>query len=112
MNTATATATTTDICALEDIVPWTGVAALIGERQVAVFRFGGQVFALGNYDPIGQAFVLSRGLLGTAGTTPFVASPLYKQRFDLRTGACLDDPAVRVPTYPVQVVAGRILIDA
>ena len=24
--------------------------------------------------------------------TPFVASPLRKQRFDLRTGASLDDP--------------------
>ncbi len=110
--TPTAPTTWTDVCALEDIVPWTGVAALIGQRQVAIFRAGAQVYALSNYDPFGQAFVLSRGLLGSKGDIPKVASPLYKQSFDLRTGECLDDPSVRIPSYPVRVVAGRIQVDA
>ena len=40
----------------------------------------------------------------------FVASPLLKQRFDLRTGVCLDDPAVVVPSYEVRVVDGMVVV--
>lgn len=32
-----------------------------------------------------------------------MASPLLKQRFDLATGACLDDDEVSVPVYAVRV---------
>ena len=32
-----------------------------------------------------------------------MASPIHKQAFDLRTGECLDDPGVSVPTYDVHV---------
>lgn len=39
------------------------------------------------------------GRTGGAGRTPFVASPLLKQRFDLRTGRCLDDGTVSVPVF-------------
>jgi nitrite reductase (NADH) small subunit len=54
--------------------------------------------------------VLSRGIVGTRGDVPFVASPMHKQAFDLRTGQCLDDAAVRVPTYDVQVTRGSVLV--
>ncbi len=47
--------------------------------------------------------MLSRGIIGDAAGIPKVASPVYKQGFDLRTGACLDDPTVAVPAYPVRV---------
>jgi nitrite reductase (NADH) small subunit len=39
-----------------------------------------------------------------------VASPVFKQSFDLRTGQCLDDPAVSVHSYPARVRAGRVEI--
>lgn len=99
-----------DVCALEEIGPDTGVAALVGRLQVALFRVGDgdTVYALSNFDPIGKAFVLSRGILGDRGGVPKVASPLYKQSFDLRTGQCLDDPAVRIPTYATRVRDGRV----
>jgi nitrite reductase (NADH) small subunit len=60
----------TTVCALEDIVPDTGVCALLNGEQVAVFRVGGQepdVFAIENYDPNSHAAVLSRGLVGSLG---------------------------------------------
>ncbi|NEE25138.1 nitrite reductase (NAD(P)H) small subunit, partial [Streptomyces sp. SID7982] len=60
------------------------------------------VYAIGNRDPFTGAYVLSRGLLGSAGGRPFVASPLLKQRFDLATGACLDDEEVSVPVFAVR----------
>ena len=34
---------------------------------------------------------------------------MHKQAFDLRTGQCLDDAAVRVPTYDVRVADGMVL---
>ena len=99
-----------DICALEDILPDTGACALVGKRQVAVFRVGGgsEVYALSNFDPFSKAFVLSRGILGDKAGVPKVASPIFKQSFDLRTGQSLDDPDVRVPSFAVRVRDGRV----
>jgi nitrite reductase (NADH) small subunit len=99
-----------DVCALEDIVPWTGVCALVAGQQVAIVRTGDGLFALGNFDPFSKAFVLSRGIVGDKGGVPKIASPIYKQTFDLRTGRCLEDPRVRVPTYEVRVERGRVLV--
>ena len=99
-----------DVCALRDVLPGTGVCALVGGRQVAVVRTAEAVYALDNFDPFSNAFVLSRGIVGDKGGIPKIASPIYKQSFDLRTGRCLDDASVRVPTYPVRVEEGRILV--
>ena len=102
------TITWTDICALGDLVPERGVCALVGGEQVAVFMVGSELFALSNHDPFSRANVLSRGIVGSKGDRLKVASPVYKQNFDLRTGACLDDPAVAVPTYSVRALDGRV----
>lgn len=102
------------VCALTDIYPNTGVCALVEGQQVAVYRVqvNGEekVFALSNYDPFSKANVLSRGILGDRQGIIKVASPIYKQNFNLATGECLDDESVSVPTYPVQVVDGQVQI--
>jgi nitrite reductase (NADH) small subunit len=102
-----------DVCGLEDLVPDRGVCALVGDRQVAIFRVTprDELFAVSNFDPFSRAFVLSRGIVGSRGDVPKVASPVYKQTFDLRTGECLDDPDVRIETYAVKVVDGRVWIE-
>jgi nitrite reductase (NADH) small subunit len=64
--------------------------------------------AIGNRDPFSGASVLSRGIVGSRGDVVTVASPVYKQRFDLRTGRCLDDETVAVPVHGVRVVDGWI----
>src|SRR5829696_2263259 len=93
----------TAVCRYADLLPERGVCALVAGRQVAVFRtHDGELYALSNYDPVGRAFVLSRGIVGTRGGLPTVASPLYKHVFDLRTGQCLDDPSVAVPVVAVR----------
>ncbi|MEF2278188.1 nitrite reductase small subunit NirD [Deinococcus sp. YIM 134068] len=102
--------TWTRVCALPDILPGTGVCALVGGEQIAVFHVAGRVFALGNRDPFTGANVLSRGLTGSKGDTLKVASPLLKHAFDLETGVSLDDPAVSVPTYPARVEGGDVWI--
>lgn len=107
--------TWTPVCRLAQIEVEGGVAALVEGWAVAVFRtHADEVFALSNYDPFSRASVLSRGIVGsrTLGgeAVPFVASPMHKQAFDLRSGQCLDDEAVRVPTYDVRVEDGVVLV--
>jgi nitrite reductase (NADH) small subunit len=101
-----------DVCALDELLPATGVCALVAGRQVALVRTVAPdaVYAIGNFDPFSKAFVISRGIVGDRGGIPKIASPIYKQSFDLRTGQCLDDPGVRIPTHEVRVESGRILV--
>ena len=95
----------TVVCGYDVLLPERGVAALIGDRQIALFRtHDGEVFAIGNQDPFSGANVMSRGIVGSRGDVPTVASPMFKQVFDLRTGSCLDDPSVSLPVYQVEVV--------
>ncbi len=106
-------ATAAAVCAYDALLPERGVAALIGDRQIALFRtYDGAVYALGNRDPFSEANVMSRGIVGSRGDVPTVASPMFKQVFDLRTGVCLDDPEVSIPSYPVEVVDGVVLVSA
>jgi nitrite reductase (NADH) small subunit len=101
------------ICALDDIVPNTGVCALVEGKQVAVFNVAqgeGGVYAIDNYDPCSQAAVLSRGLIGSLGERIVVASPIYKQHFDLRTGECLEAPEHSVSAFAAQVKDGQVWV--
>jgi nitrite reductase (NADH) small subunit len=101
------------VCRLDQILPNTGVCALVGDRQVAVFHVPDSatpIYAIDNYDPFSQAYVLSRGIVGDRQGIPKVASPIYKQNFNLQTGECLDDATVTVATYPSRVVEGQVEI--
>ncbi|WP_373089518.1 nitrite reductase small subunit NirD [Zhongshania sp.] len=92
----------TTVCRLDDILPNAGVAALIDETQVAIFRVDDKVYALANKDPFSQANVLSRGIVGSVKGTLVVASPIYKQHFSLEVGNCLEDETVSIPCYQVR----------
>ncbi|GAB3934501.1 nitrite reductase small subunit NirD [Kribbella albertanoniae] len=101
----------TVLCRYDVLLPDRGVAALVGEVQIALFRLhDGTVFAIGNQDPYSGANVMSRGIVGSRGDVPTVASPMFKQVFDLRTGMCLDDPEVSLPVYPVEIVDGMVRV--
>jgi len=106
---AAATTDWTPVCHADDLGADRGVRALQEGRAVAVFRcsFGDGLYAVDDLDPFSGASVLSRGLVGTtrdrSGTAiPFVASPMRKQRFDLRSGVSLDDPSIRIATWEVR----------
>ena len=101
-----------EVCQLDDLIINDGVNSLVGDQQIAIFRTSedDKIYAIGNYDPIGKAYVLSRGIVGDIKGEPVVASPLYKQHFSLQTGQCLEDDDVSVPAYPVKVVDGMVQI--
>jgi|SRR4051812_40279395 nitrite reductase (NADH) small subunit len=99
----------TAVCRYDDLIPERGIAALVDGLAVAVFRtHDGALHALSNVDPFSNASVLSRGIVGDRRGRSTVASPIYKQVFELATGICLDDPTVSVPTYPVRLVRGVV----
>ncbi|KZZ65282.1 nitrite reductase small subunit [Oleiphilus sp. HI0130] len=105
------------ICEVEDLVDNSGVCALVDEQQVAIFKIStgseSQVFAVSNWDPFGQANVLYRGLVASVNSDndeqKFVlASPLYKQRYCLATGECLDDQSKMISAYPTRIVGNTV----
>jgi NAD(P)H-dependent nitrite reductase small subunit len=100
------------VCGLDDILDGAGVCALVDGEQVALFRVGDEVFAVENRDPFSAANVISRGLVGDLAGQLVVASPVYKQHFNLRSGRCLEDEAVSLRTWPCGLLDGRIWVES
>mmetsp|Transcript_13020 Transcript_13020/g.22935 ORF Transcript_13020/g.22935 Transcript_13020/m.22935 type:complete len:127 (-) Transcript_13020:167-547(-) len=61
-----------------------------------------------NMSPKRRAFVLAEGLLGDADGVPKVACPLHKNQFSLSTGECLDDPSLKIMTFPMRLAGERV----
>ncbi|WP_425916918.1 nitrite reductase small subunit NirD [Acinetobacter sp. TSRC1-2] len=101
-----------EICSLDDIIPNTGVGALINEQQIALFRVGNEkrVYALSNQDPFSQAFVMSRGIIGDLQGERVVTSPIYKQHFSLATGRCLEDKDQKLLVFPSKIENGKVWV--
>lgn len=99
-------------CTANDLQPDSGVCALVEGRQIAIFYMpkDNVAYAIQNYDPIGKANVLSRGMIGDIKGEPVVASPLYKQHFSLLTGDCLEDNTVNVSVYAIRILNGNVEI--
>lgn len=111
MTATAATASWTDVCPADDILPDTGVCALVAGRHVAVFRVGqDRFFAIDNVDPKSGASVLSRGLVGSLGDRIVVASPLYKQHIDLQNGECIEQPELSVSAHAVRNEGGLVQV--
>ncbi|MDQ1074140.1 nitrite reductase (NADH) small subunit [Microbacterium testaceum] len=104
----------TRICHVDDLLVERGAAALVDGRQIALFRtYDGRIFATDQIDPFSGAAILSRGIVGDRAGVPTVASPMYKQVFDLRTGVCLDTQGKEpqsVRVHPVAVTDGVVFV--
>lgn len=106
----------TVICKVEDLTKNSGSCALLNhngsEQQIAIYYLPDteqKVFGLGNWDPIGQANVMSRGMVGSVGEELVVASPLYKQHFSLVTGKCLEQE-VSLPVYELVIEDQNVVL--
>ena len=117
-----------DVCGVEAVTADRGVAALVHGVPVAIFRLAAieagaigeasteQWFCVDHVDPRTGAPVMARGLVGSTTLdgieVPTIASPLHKQRYDLRTGAGLGDETTSLRAWPVTVFDGRVLVAA
>jgi len=99
------------VCSRSELEPFWGEAALIGTQQVALFLLpDGRLFAVSNADPATGAFVMSRGIVGSKGARPTIASPLHKDVFDLETGECYSKSALHLPTWRVRDHNGMVQV--
>ena len=101
------------VCRIVELEVDRGVTALVHGQAVAIFRTGDEtVYALGNHDPFARTAPggIAKGIVGRRGDVPFVASPAHKHAFDLRSGRCLEDHHVSVPSYAVKVVEGVVMV--
>jgi nitrite reductase (NADH) small subunit len=100
------------VCKESELNPFMGVRALLHGKQIALFmiRNSREIFAIDAIDPFSGAAVLSRGIVGDLKGELVVASPIYKQHFNLRTGVCLEDETCGVETYPVRVRDGYVQV--
>ena len=99
------------ICNYEEIPENAGLAALVEGHQIAIFKVRGELYAIDNFDPIGKANVLSRGIVCSVKDEICVASPLYKQHFSLGSGRCLEEEGVTVGCFEVRHNNGVIEVD-
>lgn len=105
------------VCTKRQLIHERGVAALVRDQQVALFRViapdgSDFVYAVGHHDPASGANVIARGIVGSTARDDeqrdTVASPLYKHVYDLRTGECYTDPQYRLQVFRTWV-AGNIV---
>jgi nitrite reductase (NADH) small subunit len=108
------------VCTKNQLIPERGVAVLVRDQQVALFRITNPdgadfVYAVGHRDPFADANVIARGIVGSVGSgedqRDTVASPMYKHVFDLATGVCLTDPSERLPIYRTWIAGGVIYVN-
>lgn len=94
-----------------------GISEVVQGREVAFFRFGGQLHAVGARCPH-QGGNLCEGEVGdiedlrSTGDTghdcsqrAYITCPVHKMKFDLRTGSVIDGSCGPLPTYRVRVAA-------
>ena len=96
---------------VDRLVPERGAAVLVDGQQVALFLVDGSVYAVSHHDPYSGANVMARGIVGSSGERVTVASPMYKQVFDLATGVCLAEPTVRLPVWRTWIEEGFVHVD-
>jgi nitrite reductase (NADH) small subunit len=107
------------VCTKRQLIPERGVAVLVHDQQVALFRITNPdgadfVYAVGHRDPFADANVIARGIVGSVGRgeaqRDTVASPMYKHVFDLATGECITDPSVRLPVHRTWIAGGVVYV--
>lgn len=100
-------------CKIDDLVAGSGVCALVQGQAVALFYLPGEaqrVFAIDNFDPVGGASVLSRGIVGDVQGQLVVASPLYKDHFSLLDGRCVEKAEYAVRVWPARIDGDAVLV--
>jgi nitrite reductase (NADH) small subunit len=100
------------VCLVDDLEPAWGEAALVAGHQIALFRTGpAEVYAVAHEDPATGAHVMARGILGSRGTRPTIASPLHKEVYDLETGECFSTPGLSIAAFSTRIVDGFVEVE-
>ena len=98
------------VAAAAEIPAGTGKRVDVAGRLLAVFHFGDRYYATSAVCPHEDG-PLDEGLLEGDPARPVVTCPWHAFSFDLTTGACLVDPDLNVPVYPVVVEGTDLFVE-
>ncbi|MCC4250685.1 MULTISPECIES: nitrite reductase small subunit NirD [Microbacterium] len=99
-------------CPIAELEAGWGETALLAGRQIALLKDDdAHAFAIDAEDPHTGAMVMARGIMGSRGGAPTIASPLHKEVYDLRTGRSLSHPGYSVRVYATRVVGGMLEVE-
>lgn len=88
-----------------DVAPGTGTVAEVNDRSIAVFNIDGTYFAIDN------TCVHRGGPLGEGDLEgDVVTCPWHGWEYNVKTGACVNNPAAKVSCYPVTVEGTQVKI--
>jgi nitrite reductase (NADH) small subunit len=88
----------TRVCSVSDVPLGEGRAVLLDGQLIAVFHTRSGWFALDQRCPHKDG-PLADGIVAEG----CVICPLHERRFDLASGRCLNDPALEVGAYSVEL---------
>jgi nitrite reductase (NADH) small subunit len=88
-----------------ELAPGEGRVVEAGGRAIAVFNVDGQYYAVDNTCPHRGGPLAEGDLEGAV-----VSCPWHAWRWDVRTGANVNNPAVTVACYPVREEGGAIYV--
>ena len=94
------------IAAVDEVPPGRCKVVELGDRSLAVFNVDGQFYATDN-SCLHQGGPLGEG--DVDGTR--VVCPWHGWSFDLVSGECDLDPAMKLARYPVRVADGAIFVE-
>jgi nitrite reductase/ring-hydroxylating ferredoxin subunit len=92
---------------LSALTPGQGVLVSLDDRDVALFKRGDEVLAIGNDCPHQGGSLCDGWAEGE-----IVVCPLHGWEFDMRSGACMTVPGENVPRYVATVEDGAIYLEA
>src|SRR6266699_1680525 len=82
-----------------------GLSVSVGDRALALFNIGGQFYVLDGQCPH-RGGSLGEGITENGR----VYCPLHGWEFDVKTGACINNPEKRVACFPTRVLDGKVEI--
>jgi nitrite reductase/ring-hydroxylating ferredoxin subunit len=94
------------VLALSDVPPGKGVLVSVNGRDVAIFRRGTELLAIGNDCPHQGGSLCDGWVEGE-----IVICPLHGWEFDMRTGGCMTVPGESVPRYTATVEDGTVYLE-
>jgi len=90
---------------LADLPDEKSVEVEVGPLSLLLHRRGELVFATGIYCPHADVILDPRNCFGDE-----IVCKAHGYRSNIRTGVCLNDPDLRLATYPVLLEAGEVWV--
>lgn len=95
-----------DATAVNDVPEDDVIGVLVGDRDIALYNAGGEIFATDNICTHGHARLCEGFLEGHE-----IECPLHQGKFDIRTGAPTCAPVTEaIRSYPIRIEGGRVFL--